>query len=160
MSPENLIGQSRFKDTLSYLTRIASFQLTFSPGLKLELEFVVLNQLMEIAKAGVPGLSSISASGTEFTITHMTQTTSLPMASPSSGATLPGKQDWWPHPNSDATESRSTMTLRRDSSAHTPMGGGLGVVSGGQRMPTRRPIDEITEERSLSLDHIGVIPDP
>ncbi|TID16357.1 hypothetical protein E6O75_ATG11475 [Venturia nashicola] len=128
-------------------------------GLKLELEFVVLNQLMKIAKAGVPGLSTISASGTEFTITQTSQTNSTPMASPSSGATLAGKQDWWPHTNSEATESHSTMTSRKHSLAHAPIGG-LSFVPGGKRGPVRRSIHEIMEERSLNLDHIGVIPDP
>ncbi|KAE9980106.1 hypothetical protein EG328_000471 [Venturia inaequalis] len=127
-------------------------------GLKLELEFVVLNQLVEIAKAGVPGLSTASASGTEFTITQTSQTANSPMESPSSRATFSGKQDWWPHPNSEATESRSTMTSRRHSLAHSPMSG-PGLVPGGQRMPVRKSIHEIMEERSLSLDHIGVIPD-
>lgn len=144
---------------LSCFSTPHEFQLTSSPGLKLELEFVVLNQLMEIAKAGVPGLSTLSASGTEFTITQTSQPASTPMASPKSGATLAGKQDWWPQLSSEATDSRSTMTSRRHSLAHSPMGG-VGVVFGGPRMPMRRSIHEVMEERSLSLDHIGVIPDP
>lgn len=129
-------------------------------GLKLELEFVVLNQLMEIAKAGIPGLSTVSGSGTEFTITQTSETaTSPPMASPNSEAPLSGKQDWWPQPQSETTETHSSLTSRRHSSAH-PAVSGLGVISGGQKISTRRSINEIMEERSLSLDHIGVIPDP
>lgn len=128
-------------------------------GLKLELEFVVLNQLVEIAQAGVPGLSTIPASGTEFTITQTSETPRSPMASPNSGAPLSGKQDWWPQPQSETTESHSSMTSRQPSLAHqsTP---GLGLIPEEQRMPTRRSIHEIMEEGSLSLDHIGVIPDP
>jgi hypothetical protein len=128
-------------------------------GIKLELEFVVLNQLVEIAQAGVPGLSTLSGSGTEFTITQTSETTRSPIASPNSGAPLSEKQEWWPQPQSETTESHSSMTSRRPSLAHQPTSG-LGLIPEGQAMPMRRSIHEIMEERTLSLNNIGVIPDP
>jgi hypothetical protein len=121
-------------------------------GIKLELEFVVLNQLVEIARAGVPGLSTITDSSLPSSSqTDSMQNTASPMPSPNSGAPLAGKQQWWVPPPTGAVRhapSIDSVTSRRNQS-----NAGLGLIpEGGAILPT--------EQRMLSLDSIGVIPEP
>jgi hypothetical protein len=136
-------------------------------GIKLELEFVVLNQLVEIAKSGVPGLSSIKDDDVpDSSLTESAENTrncQPPISSPDSSSALKGKQPegWWPpfpaegytssnspsfassHSKSPGSKSpRGSLTLRHNN--------GLGLI---------REDQPLGFEEMLSLDRIGVIPD-
>jgi hypothetical protein len=122
-------------------------------GIKLELEFVVLNQLVEIARAGVPGLSTITDDSVpDTTQTGSTQSTSSPLPSPDSGAPLAAKKQWWAPPplgvaSHGHTPSIDSIASRGNQSA------GLGIIPEGEGMQRRT-------QRTMSLDSIGVIPEP
>jgi hypothetical protein len=129
-------------------------------GIKLELEFVVLNQLVEIAQSGVPGLSTVEQSGTEFTITQASEGLSSTLASPNSGSALAEKQDFWLERSPEATDSRHSSNGSRRPSLPHQLVSGLGLIPEGQAVPTsRRSFTEDVRDRTLSLDQIGVIPD-
>jgi hypothetical protein len=121
-------------------------------GIKLELEFVVLNQLVEIAQAGVPGLSTITDSNLpESSQPASTQNTASPVPSPSSGAPLSAKQQWWAPPAAGAphhARSIDSVTSGRNQSNT-----GLGLIPEVEAF-------QRTSQRTLSLDDIGVIPEP
>jgi hypothetical protein len=122
-------------------------------GIKLELEFVVLNQLVEIARAGVPGLSTITdGSVPDSTQTGTTQSTASPLPSPNSEAPLAAKQQWWAPPPLNVTSHGHTPSIDSVTS-RSNQSPGLGII------PETGPMQRRTQ-RTMSLDHIGVIPEP
>jgi hypothetical protein len=122
-------------------------------GIKLELEFVVLNQLVEIARAGVPGLSTITDDSVpDSTQTGSTQNTGSPLPSPDSAAPLAAKQQWWAPPPLSITSHGHTPSIDSVASRGN-QSTGLGII------PEREAMQHRTQ-RTMSLDSIGVIPEP
>jgi hypothetical protein len=118
-------------------------------GIKLELEFVVLNQLVDIARAGqTPGLSTITDSNVPDSTQTSTESTASPLPSPDSGAPFTQKQQWWAPPPDDTSHD------------HTPS---IDAITSHQLNSTGQTFSEPTQrrtQRTLSLNSIGVIPDP
>jgi hypothetical protein len=139
-------------------------------GIKLELEFVVLNQLVEIAKSGVPGLSSIKdddvPDSSHVESTGNNSSTQPQAASPDSSLALRDKhpEGWWPPLPAEIYDSPGSPSFASSSSksprvsvSKSPTGSlmqrhntGLGLI---------REDQVLGFEEMLSLDKIGVIPD-
>jgi hypothetical protein len=128
-------------------------------GLKLELEFVVLNQLVDIAKSGVPGLKSVTDDSVpESTVTSAPSGTTIAPESESPGFMT--RPDWLP-PSPDASEGKSvSFQLTRRMSSPAP----LGIIPEGESMSLEEMLAQ-TRQRTgrgndVSIKRIGVIPDP
>lgn len=116
-------------------------------GIKLELEFVILNQLKETAKSGVPGLILIPESDEEVSATPSGQTSPSLF---SRGKSVGEKPEWWDNPK----ESANTTQIPLPSPRQT----GIDLQSGLKF--DKVPENGILEQRRLSLNQIVVIPDP
>jgi hypothetical protein len=133
---------------------------------ELELEFVVLNQLVDIAKSGVPGLKTI----TDDSVPESTLTSnpSEMQSQPDSDRTFVTRPEWLTRGDSgsDTGEAKSIspqMTRRMSSPAP------LGSIPEGQAMSLQamslqamltRPGQRSRSDQNVGLDRIGVIPDP
>lgn len=129
-------------------------------GVKLELEFVVLNQLVDIAKTGVPGLSTISDDSVPVTstATGTTGSSTTAMPSPDSQSSLSSQNlDWWGVPPSGSPARRMSSPV--------PSGQELKSIpevnhSRSQTMSIEEMLEGPARPRQLSLERIGIIPDP
>ena len=127
-------------DLAGYFTLKAIIH-SWTYGIKLQLEFVVLNQLKETAKTGVPGLLPMPESDEEAS--------RRPSGQSSPRKSVGEKQDWW-------INSRDVpQPLDTPQSSPKPTQADL---HGAARL---RPIPEdiILAKHPLSLDGLGVIPD-
>jgi hypothetical protein len=141
-------------------------------GIKLELEFVVLNQLVDIAKSGVPGLKTVTDDSVpDSTVTSDTAVSSVSaMPSPDRQMAFGTTPDWLvpASPESYPESKVGNLTVKRRMSSPAPLGAGLGIIPEGeiaqghmmsfqemlaQSLPQSRPAN-------MSLDKIGVIPEP
>jgi hypothetical protein len=141
-------------------------------GIKLELEFVVLNQLVDIAKTGVPGLKTITDDSVpDSTITSKTAVSSTSaMPSPDSQLTFHTKPEWLlpAEPENLPDNKTGNLAMMRRMSSPAPLGTGLGSIPEGEIPRGHIPSFQETLSQSsphrrstnLSLDSIGVIPDP
>jgi hypothetical protein len=116
-------------------------------GIKLELEFVVLNQLKETAKSGVPGLISIPESDEEASATTSGQTSPATFSRMKS---VGEKPDWWDNPKETAQTTQIPL----------PSPNQTGIDLQSPLKLEKIPENRILEQRTLTLNDIGVIPDP
>lgn len=133
-------------DLAGYFTLKAVIH-SWTYGIKLELEFVVLNQLKQTAKSGVPGLMSIPESGEDASRTTSGQ------ASPKNFSRMQSvgeKPDWWDAPKDGASTTQTPVPSPRQA----------GVEFQEALRLDRVPEDRILEQRRFSLNRIGVIPEP
>lgn len=147
-------------DLIGYFTLKAIIH-SWVYGVKLELEFAVLNQLVDIAKSGVPGLTTItddSVPESILTTTTGISSTVSAMPSPDSQNTLkPG--GWW-IPQAPVYPGADTISRRM--SAPVPQSAGLGSIPEGEIAQGQNMTFEqmMRDTGPLSLEGIGVIPEP
>ena len=127
---------------------------------ELELEFVVLNQLVDIAKSGVPGLKTI----TDDSVPDSTVTSNpseMP-SQPDSDRTFVTRPEWLSSGSSEGTEGKSTsVQMARRMSSPAP----LSAIPESRTMSlqevlARSAYHRSTSDSNIEMDRIGVIPDP
>jgi len=126
-------------DLAGYFTLKAIIH-SWTYGIKLQLEFVVLNQLKETAKTGVPGLLSMPESDGEASRTRSGQ--SSPPKSVSE------KQDWWAN-SRDVLQPPDTPLPSPKPTQIDLQAATLDAI----------PEDAIFSQGPLTLERLGVIPD-
>jgi hypothetical protein len=117
---------------------------SFIYSVKLELEFVVLTQLVELSQLGVPGLPSFSLEKSERGNNRVDSKSPL----------TPNVVDWTPtqSPRSDSLSFESSRSPSQVT--HRPS-----LISRSNSVLDQIPETHAVDFRTLSLDGIGVIPD-
>lgn len=126
---------------------------------ELELEFVVLNQLVDIAKSGVPGLKTI----TDDSVPDSTVTSNpseMP-SQPDSDRTFVTRPEWLASESSEGTEPKlSSKQIARRMSSPAPLSSIPEANTMSFQEMLRRPHYRTTSESNIEMDSIGVIPEP
>ncbi len=143
-------------------------------GIKLELEFVVLNQLVDIAKSGVPGLRTITDDSVPDSVvisnTAVSSGFGMPIPSPKSQMTFATNPDWLgpTDPKSSPEVEMGNLTAMRRMSSPAPLGGLRSIPEGQTSQGNMLSFEEMlaagprprARPSDLRLDRIGVIPVP